>query len=144
MTQGHTQQQGYDHQDWTGRNSPCAVEMTTMAATLVGAIAVIAKATLHLGSGGAAVSLLTESLVCARLHHSVRPSDGGAGISVLRTGGGALTVAVVLIGRHACVTFESMTVAGQRNEKQQGQSSLHGSRAMGFCVFKSPEKEWMS
>lgn len=37
-----------------------------------------------------------------------------------------------------------LTVAGQRDEQQQGEGSLHGSRLMGHCVFKSPEKEWMS
>lgn len=44
------------------------------------------------------------------------PCDGGAGISVLRTGGGALTVAVFLIGRHACVTFESMAFTDRTGE----------------------------
>lgn len=113
LTQGHTQQQGCDQQDWAGRNCPCAVVMTTVAVTLVGPVTVIAKAAMHLGSGSAAVSLVTEGLVCARLHNCVGPCDGGAGISVLRTGGGALTVAVFLIGRHACVTFESMAEIGR-------------------------------
>lgn len=115
-----------------------------MAVTPVGPVAVVSKTTLHLGSGAAAVSLVAEGLVSARLHHGARSCDGGAGVGVLRTRGGSLSVAVVVIGRHACVTFESMAVAGQRDEQQQRQSSLHGSWLVGHCVFKSPEKEWMS
>lgn len=45
--------------------------MTTVAVTLVGPVTVIAKAAMHLGSGSAAVSLVTEGLVCARLHNCV-------------------------------------------------------------------------
>lgn len=42
--------------------------------------------------------------------------DGGAGVSVLRAGGGALSVAVVLIGRHACVTFEGVALTDRARE----------------------------
>lgn len=79
LTQGHTQQQGCDQQDWAGRNCPCAVVMTTVAVTLVGPVTVIAKAAMHLGSGSAAVSLLTEGLVCARLHNCVWKRSGQRG-----------------------------------------------------------------
>lgn len=36
--------------------------------------------------------------------------DGGAGVSILRARGGALPVAVVLIGCHACVTFKGIAL----------------------------------
>lgn len=52
--------------------------------------------------------------VCVRL--LTRPSDGGAGISILGAGGGALTIAVLLIGRHTCVTFESMAFTDRTGE----------------------------
>lgn len=42
--------------------------------------------------------------------------DGGAGVSILRAGRGALSVAVVLIGRHACVTFEGAALTDRTKE----------------------------
>lgn len=74
--------------------------------TFVGAVTVVSKAALHFGSSAAAVSLVTESLVRAGLHHCVWSCDGGAGISVLRARVGALFVALVLIGGHARVTLQ--------------------------------------
>ena len=37
--------------------------------------------------------------------------DGGAGVGVLRAGGGALTVTVLFIGRHTCVTLQRLALA---------------------------------
>lgn len=37
--------------------------------------------------------------------------DGGAGVGVLRAGGGALSVTVLFIGRHACVTLQGLALA---------------------------------
>lgn len=70
LTKGHAQQQHCDQQDWAGGHSPCAV-VVVMTVTLVGPVAVVSEATLHLGSGVSAVSLLAERLVRARLHHGV-------------------------------------------------------------------------
>lgn len=128
LTEGHAHEQGRDQQDGTGGQSPCSIVVVVpVAVALVGPVTVVTETTLHLGSGAAAVSFVAETLVRARLHHRVGSRDGGAGVGILRTGGGALSVAVLLIRRHARVTFEGVAVAGQRDEQQQDESSLHGS-----------------
>lgn len=43
--------------------------------------------------------------------------DGGAGVSVLRAGGGALPVAFVLIGCHARVTFKGTALTDRTTEQ---------------------------
>lgn len=42
--------------------------------------------------------------------------DGGAGVSILRARGGALPVAVVLIGCHAGVTFKGKALTDRATE----------------------------
>lgn len=72
MADGHAQQQGSDQHDGAGGQGACTVVVVVpMAVAPVGPVAVVPKTTLHLGSGVAAVSLVAESLVSARLHHSV-------------------------------------------------------------------------
>lgn len=117
LTDGHTQQQGRDQQDRAGGHSPCAVAMVIpMAVAPVGPITVVAKTAVHLCSGADAMSLVAESLVRARLHHGAGSCDGGAGVSVLRAGGGALSITVVIIGRHARVTFEGVAFTDRTGE----------------------------
>lgn len=62
LTEGHAQQQGCHQDDRAGGQGLGAVAVTV---TAVRPIAVVAKATFHLGSGVAAVRLVTEGLVCA-------------------------------------------------------------------------------
>lgn len=81
---GGVQQSSGEEQDCAEDCVICTVSVGPIAVAFVRAITVVSKAALHFGSRAAAVSLVTKSLVGARLHHSVWPRDGGAGISVLR------------------------------------------------------------
>lgn len=87
LTGGQTQQQGGDEQDRAGGRSPRAVAVViAVAAAPVGPVTVVAETALHLGPGADAVSLVTESLVAARLHHCVWRScetERGAGSEVM-------------------------------------------------------------
>ena len=74
LTEGHAQQQGSDQQDWTGGQGPYAavvVVVVPVAVALVGPVTVVAETAFHLGPGVAAVGLVAETLVRARLHHGV-------------------------------------------------------------------------
>lgn len=114
LIEGCAHQQGCDQQDRAGGQSPRTVTVVVpVAAAPVGPVAVITKTALHLGPGVASVGFVAEPFVGAGFHDSVGSCDGGAGIGVLGAGGGALSVAVVLIGRHTCVTFEGVAVADE-------------------------------
>lgn len=72
LTKGHAQHQGCDQQDGAGGQNRCTIAVVLpLAVALVGSITVVAEATLHLCSRAAAVRLVAESLVRARLYHSV-------------------------------------------------------------------------
>lgn len=74
LTEGHAQQQGRDQQDRTGGQGPYAavvVVVVPVAVALVGPVTVVAETAFHLGPGVAAVGLVAETLVRARLHHGV-------------------------------------------------------------------------
>lgn len=72
LTGGHAQQHGGHQQEGAGGRGPGAVSaVVSVAVALVGSVAVVCEATLHLCSRAAAVGLVTESLVRARLHHGV-------------------------------------------------------------------------
>lgn len=74
LTEGHTQQQqGRDQQDGAGGQGPrgTVVVVAPVAVAPVGPVAVVAETAFHPGPGAAAMSLLAESLVRARLHHGV-------------------------------------------------------------------------
>lgn len=64
LTEGHPQQQGGRQQDGAGGQGPGAV-VVPVAAALVGPIAVVSGAALHLGPGRGAIGLFTEALVRA-------------------------------------------------------------------------------
>lgn len=70
MADGHVQQQGSHQYDGAGGQSSCTVAVP-MAVAPVWPVAIVPKTTVHLGSRVAAMSLVTEGLVSARLHHSV-------------------------------------------------------------------------
>lgn len=113
------QQGGRDEQDCAEDCGPCTVSVAPIAVAFVGSVTVVSKAALHFGSRAAAMSLVTESFVCARLHHCVGSRDGGAGVGILRARAGALLVAFIIIGGHARVTLQGVTVASQRDKDQK-------------------------
>lgn len=69
---GHAQHEGSEQQVGAGGHTPrAAVLGIPVAAALVRTVAVVSEAALHLGCSAAALGLVTESLVGARLHHRV-------------------------------------------------------------------------
>lgn len=67
MADERMQQQGSHQHDRAEDQSSCTVAVVAP----VGTVAVVPETTVHLGSRVAAVSLVTEGLVSARLHHGI-------------------------------------------------------------------------
>lgn len=72
LPEGQAQQEGPGQQGRAGDCCPCTVALVgPVALAPVGAVTVVGEAALHLGPRAAAVNLVAEILVCARLHHGV-------------------------------------------------------------------------